>query len=93
MGLKIFTTTDYTADYTSAAVLVEPGRNTSVVFQAKLSAGDTLVLQGRISEAFDFEPILTLEDSGGLQNVYPPRQLRVVATNTSGSAITAGVLE
>ena len=63
----------------------------SGVFQAQVNAGDSVTLQGRIADDFEWVDILTYSDTGGLTEVVLAPQMRVVATVTSGLPVRANI--
>lgn len=88
---KIFSTTDNTLSYTSSPVDRDSINNRTCVFQAKINAGDTVVLQARISDSMEFVDVLTATDTSLLQEVVTASQFRVITTNTSGQAVICAI--
>jgi hypothetical protein len=88
---KEFYTADDTSSYVSSPVNRDGNQNRTCVFQAKLSVGDTVVLEGRIAENMDFVEILTATDANVLQEVVTATQFRVTVTNTSGQRVTCAI--
>ena len=89
--LHEFNTSDNTTSYVSETVHQSPYGNRTTVFQATVNAGDTVVLQGRISADFNWIDIITITDGSVLMEVVTAPMYRVVVTNTSGSAVVAAM--
>jgi len=88
---KLFNTTDNTTSYTSEEVKFETRGNRTGVFQANVSSGDSITLQSRIDNTFDWADIVTVADANEIQEVILAPYFRVVVTNTSGNAVVAGL--
>ena len=90
-GNNLFKTADYTVSYTSGTVHTAPLGYRTGVFQAQLSDGDTIVLQGRVGPEMDFADILTSVGMPIIYEVVLAPEMRVVATNTSGEPVIARI--
>lgn len=90
-NLKTYGASDYAVSYTSDIQKVELRGNRTGVFQANLNTGDSLILQGRLNSSFNWVDILTASDSDVLSEITLAPQTQVVVTNTSGSAVIAGL--
>jgi hypothetical protein len=88
---QIFDTADNTVSYVSSSVHQSPYGNRSVVFQASLSAGDTVVLQARLMPSLPFVDVLTVTDSGAMHEVVLATEFRITVTNTSGDPVVAAM--
>jgi len=90
-NLKQYGAADYTVSYTSDVQKVELRGNRTGVFQANLNTGDSLVLQGRLNSSFNWVDILTAQDTDVLIEVTLAPETQLIVTNTSGSAVNAGL--
>lgn len=90
-ALKQFKATDLTTSYTSDALKFETRGNRTGIFQVDCNAGDSAVLQARLSSDFHWIDIVTVSDSAGLQEVVLAPQFRVVVTNTSGQEVLGAI--
>ena len=90
-NLKQYGTSDYAVSYTSDIQKVELRGNRTGVFQANLNTGDSLVVQGRLNNSFNWVYILTASDSDVLSEIVLAPETQIVVTNTSGSAVEAGL--
>ena len=90
-NLKQYGTSDYTVSYTSDIQKVELRGNRTGVFQANLNTGDSLIVEGRINDSFNWVEILTASDNSLITEIVLAPQTRVIVTNTSGSAVEAGL--
>ena len=88
---NIFETADNTVSYVSSSVHQSPFGNRSVVFQAQLSSGDTVVLQARLAPSLPFVDVLTVTDAGVLIEVILATEFRITVTNTSGNPVIAAM--
>jgi len=90
-NLKTYGAADYTTSYTSDIQKVELRGNRTGVFQANLNTGDSLVLQGRLNNSFNWVDILTATDSDVLSEITLAPETQLVVTNVSGLAVNAGL--
>ena len=90
-NFKQYGTSDYTVSYTSDIQKVELRGNRTGVFQANLNTGDSLVVQGRINDSFNWVDILTAADTDLITEIVLAPETQVIVTNTSGSAVVAGL--
>jgi hypothetical protein len=90
-NLKQYGAADYTTSYTSDIQKVELRGNRTGVFQANLNTGDSLVLQGRLNNSFNWVDILTATDSDVLSEITLAPETQLVVTNVSGLAVNAGL--
>ena len=90
-NLKQYGTSDYTVSYTSDIQKVELRGNRTGVFQANLNTGDSLVVQGRLNNSFNWVDILTASDSDVLSEIVLAPETQIVVTNVSGSAVEAAL--
>lgn len=90
-NLKSYGAADYTVSYTSDIQKSELRGNRTAVFQANLTTGDSLVLQGRIHSSFNWVTILTASDADVLSEVTLAPETQITVTNTSGLAVNAAL--
>ena len=90
-NFKLYGTSDNTVSYTSDIQKVELRGNRTGVVQANLNTGDSLVLQGRLNNSFNWVTILEASDSDILSEITLAPETQIVVTNTSGSAVIAGL--
>jgi len=90
-NLKVYGASDYTVSYTSDVQKVELRGNRTGIFQANLSAGDSLILQGRLNSSFNWVTILTADGADVLSEITLAPETQIVVTNTSGLAVNAGL--
>jgi len=90
-NFKVFFTVDNTTSYTSSPIQRSLIQNRTVVFQATIPTGDTVVLQARLDPSLPFVDVLTATDTNILQEVVAAPEFRVVVTNTSTSSVIAAL--
>ena len=90
-ALKPFTAPSLTVSYASDVTKFETRGNRTGIFQANCNAGDTIVLQARISSDFNWIDVITVSDADAQQEVIMSPEFRVVVTNTSGLEVLAAI--
>jgi hypothetical protein len=85
----IFPTSNTSTSYTSAPVFSSMRGYRTGVFQANAYAGDTILLQGRLSPDSPWVSILEVTDEPTIVEVVLCREMRVQVTNTSNQATNA----
>jgi len=90
-NLKQYGASDYAVSYTSDIQKVELRGNRTGVFQANLNTGDSLILQGRLNNSFNWVTILEASETDVLSEITLAPETQIVVTNTSGSAVNAGL--
>jgi len=88
---NLFKTADYTVSYTSGTVHTAPLGYRTGVFQAQLSDGDIIVLQGRVGPEMDFADIITSVNAPIIYEVLLAPEMRVLVANTSGETVVARI--
>jgi len=86
-NFKVFYASDNTVTYVSSPIQQDSNQNRSVVFQANVNTGDTVVLQARLDSSMEWVNILTATDDDIMQEVITAAEFRISVTNTSGLAV------
>ena len=90
-NLKVFPTDNSAASYTSDVIKFETRGNRTGIFQININAGDTAVLQARLSSTFNWVDVVTVDGADAQQEVILSPEFRLVVTNTSGSEVLAAI--
>ena len=90
-ALKQFQATDLTTSYTSDALKFETRGNRTGIFQVNCNAGDSAVLQARLSPDFNWISVLTVTGDAALQEVVLAPEFRLEVTNISGQEVLGAI--
>lgn len=90
-ALKTFTDASLIVSYSSDPIYFETRGNRTGIFQINCPAGDSAVLQARLSADYNWVNVLTVTGADAQQEVIMAPQFRLVVTNTSGTEVLGAV--